>query len=124
MKIEDLNVLLVEDDRNVRATVRSMLQEMGINSIHESHDGQAAWEYLENNDWKINMIICDWNMPHVTGIEFLREVRLAYPNMAFLMITARADKNSVLAAKSCDVTGYIRKPFSFEDLRKKIASMI
>lgn len=123
MKLNDLTVLLVEDSKDVKRTIRSMLTEMGITQIFEASDGQQAMQYFDIDADGLDLIICDWNMPNMTGIEFLRQMRLAKPDLPFLMITARGDKDSVVAAKSANVTAYIRKPFSFNDLKTKIKSI-
>ncbi len=132
IKLNEIGVLLVEDDQNVRMSIKAMLQEIGITNIHEASDGQKALAKLDElsereengQDETISLIICDWNMPHKTGIEFLREVRQIHPEMPFLMVTARSDHESVTAAKENKVTGYIRKPFSFEDISKKVATIL
>jgi DNA-binding response OmpR family regulator len=72
----------------------------------------------------VNFIICDWNMPGITGINFLRQVRTTHPHIPFLMITGRADKNSVIEAKSVGVSAYIKKPFSPRQLEEKVRFLI
>ncbi len=120
----DTNILLVEDDLNVRMTVRSMLTEMGVKNIFEKKDGQEALTFVENMQVRLDLIICDWNMPHKTGLEFLREIKQSYPEILFLMITARNDEDSVLTAKEANVSAYIRKPFSFEELKTKVQTLL
>ena len=122
--MNETNVLLVEDDVNVRTAIKGMLREMGISNIQEATDGVKALEYLDDHPDVLSLIVCDWNMPNKTGIGLLKDVRQAYPILPFLMVTARADKDSVLDAKNADVTGYICKPFSFEDFRKKVSTML
>lgn len=124
MKADNVTVLLVEDDQNVRSTLKAMLREMGVSQVFQAGDGQEALKYFDANPDGVDMVICDWNMPHKTGIEFLREIRQVYPDMPFLMITARADKESIIAAKSAQVTAYIRKPFTFDELKDKIMVMM
>jgi CheY-like chemotaxis protein len=122
--IHKTSVLLVEDDQNVRTAIRSMLTEMGVNHVFEAKDGRAALQYFEHDSEKVNLIICDWNMPHKTGIELLREVRQTRHDLPFLMITARADQQSVQAAKESHVTAYIRKPFTFDDMKVKMLAIM
>ncbi len=124
MKLNEHIFLLVEDDPNVRLTIKCMLHEMGITQIREAENGHTALRFLEGEAIEISFIICDWNMPHKTGIEFLREVRQVSETIPFLMITARADKDSILAAKSSNVTAYIRKPFTFKELKDKITAVL
>lgn len=132
IELKDTIILLVEDDQNVRSSIKAMLQEMGISMIYEAADGQQALKTLDEiNEHaqsgykeKVSMIICDWNMPHKTGIEFLREVRQIDPKLPFLMVTARSDQESVSAAIENKVTSYIRKPFTYLDLSKKVSSIL
>jgi two-component system chemotaxis response regulator CheY len=121
-KMDNLNILLAEDDSHVRMTIRSMLLEMSIRSIKEVADGQEALHELESSD-KPDLIICDWNMPHKTGMDVLKETRSLYPDLPFLMVTARADTGSVMSAKEALVTAYIRKPFSFDAFQSKISKI-
>jgi len=124
MIIYDLGVLLVEDDLTVCNTLRCMLQEMGVTNIYEANDGNHALALLDQRPDNISMTICDWNMAGKTGIELLQEIRVDYPELPFLMVTARADEASVLQAKELCVTGYIRKPFSYDCLQKKISNIV
>ena len=64
----------------------------------------------------VNVIICDWNMPNMNGVEFLRQLRSVDAEIPFLMVTGRTDVNSVVEAKSSGVTAYISKPFSPQQL--------
>ncbi len=115
-----LKVLLVEDQCDARSLMRGMLGEMGVTQIFESKDGREALQFLDAAFDFIDMIICDWNMPGMTGLELLRQLRTVDPDLPFLMITSRSDMESVVAAKSANVTGYIRKPFSPAQLEAKI----
>lgn len=128
MDISKINALLVDDDNNTRISIKSMLQEMGLSNIREAKDGQEALSAVDQsfsgtND-PIDLIICDWNMPHKTGISFLREVRQLDTEIPFLMITARADQESVQTAINDKVTAYIRKPFNFDQLKTKVFSAL
>ena len=119
-KLEDTKVLLVEDQHESRALLRNMLIELGITQIFDAPDGRQALDFLDNAFDFIDIIICDWNMPHMTGVELLRQLRTVDPDMPFLMVTGRADMDSVVEAKSSGVTGYIRKPFSTTQLEAKL----
>ena len=68
----------------------------------------------------MNLIICDWNMPNMNGVELLRQLRTVDPDMPFLMVTGRTDIESVVEAKSSGVTAYISKPFSSQQLEAKL----
>lgn len=118
--LSDIRILIVEDQSDARAMMRGMLGEMGVTQIFESSDGREALKFLDAAFDFIDLIVCDWNMPGMTGIELLRQLRSVDPDMPFLMVTARSDMDSVVAAKTAHVTGYIRKPFSPAQLEAKL----
>lgn len=125
MKPNQMNVLLIEDDTNTRSTLRMMLQEMGITQVYESTNGSDAMEYVDKTEGKnLDLVICDWNMPGKTGFEVLEEIRAIDTELPFLMVTARADQESVTDAKDAGVSGYIRKPFTLDELEKKVKAVI
>ncbi|NCC22908.1 MAG: response regulator [Alphaproteobacteria bacterium] len=116
----DLRVLLVEDQPDSRALIRNMLIELGITQVFESSDGKQALQFMDTAFDFIDIVICDWNMPGMTGVELLRQLRSADPSFPFLMVTGRADRGSVMEARSSGVTGYIAKPFSPTQLEAKL----
>ncbi len=118
--LADLKVLVVEDQAEARAMMRNMLMELGITQIFESSDGREALSFIDSAYDFIDMIVCDWNMPKMTGVEVLRQLRTADPDLPFLMVTGRSDLESVVEAKSSGVTAYIRKPFSPAQLEAKL----
>lgn len=120
MDLSTLTVLIVEDEANVRFTIRAMLQELNITAVHECKDAAQALSVMVEKPNFFRLVLCDWNMPGMKGLDFLKEVRKDYPELPFIMITARADEPSILAAKDANVTAYIRKPFSSNELRSKI----
>lgn len=73
-----------------------------------------------DGDDSVDVILCDWNMPRLSGLELLKQIRTCGPDLPFLMITGNADLEAVVEAKTYGVTGYIRKPFSADQLRKKL----
>lgn len=118
--IEKLKVLVVDDQSDMRSMVRGMLSDMGITQIFEASDGREALTFADAAIDMIDVVICDWNMPKLTGIELLRQMRSVLPQLPFLMLTGRGDLDSVAEAKSCGVTAYIRKPFSPANLEIKL----
>ena len=120
MDYSNITVLIVEDEANVRFTIRAMLQEMDITAVHESKDAAQALAVIAEKPNFFRLVLCDWNMPGMKGIDFLKKVREDYPEIPFIMITARADETSILAAKDANVTAYIRKPFSSNELKSKV----
>lgn len=124
LKFEDLKILLVEDQSDVRAMLRGMLFEFGITQVFECPDGRQALTFIDTAFDFVDVIICDWNMPGLSGVELLRQLRTVYPGVPFLMITGRSDMDSVIEAKSSGVSGYIRKPFSKAQLEAKLRIMM
>jgi len=119
-KFTDMKVLIVDDQSDARALLRNMLMKFGINQIFESEDGRQALSFLDTAFDFVDFIICDWNMPNITGVELLRQLRTVDPNMPFLMVTGRGDAESIIEAKSSGVTGYIKKPFSSDQFEAKM----
>lgn len=118
--ISDLKVLVVEDQSDARALLRNMLSELGVTQIFEARDGNEALRFMDSAFDFVNLIICDWNMPKMSGVELLRQMRTVDPNVPFLMVSGRSDMESVMEAKSSGVTGYIRKPYSPAQLEAKL----
>jgi two-component system chemotaxis response regulator CheY len=123
-KIGNLSVLVIDDQAEIRSLLCEILKDAGIPHVFEAGDAKAALNLIDDDLGMINFILCDWNMPGMKGIDFLRHVRTAYPDMPFLMITSRGDKNSVIDAKAAGVSAYIRKPFSPKQLEEKIEALL
>ncbi|MGH1398904.1 MAG: response regulator [Alphaproteobacteria bacterium] len=115
-----LKVLIVEDQQEARAMIRNMLMELGINQVFDAADGRQALDFMDSAFDFVNLIMCDWNMPNMSGVEFLRQLRSVDPDVPFLMVSGRADMDSVMEAKGSGVTGYITKPFSAQQLEAKL----
>ncbi|MFY8095840.1 MAG: response regulator [Niveispirillum sp.] len=120
---EKLNVLLVEDNAFAQRLARQVLVQLGVQHIHIVPDGKAAIEALEDSELRYDLIISDWNMPNVTGLQLLQHVRKTWENMPFLMLTGNQTADFVQAARANKVDGYIIKPFSPLQLRQKICSI-
>jgi len=118
-----MRVLIVEDIFEAMNLLRTMLHDLGITQVFTAKDGKEALDFLGEFDEEIDMIICDWNMPRMTGLELLNQVRTVDPDIPFLMVTGIADRDSVVAAKSAGVTGYIVKPYSSVQLSKKLSAV-
>lgn len=120
---EGLRVLVAEDEPLAAKLARGALRLMGITQVVVAKDGLEALKQLADFDGDFQLIISDWNMPNMTGIEFLRTVRKLYPNMPFIMLTSNANKEFVLAAAKHGVNGYIAKPFSLDQVRQKVEAV-
>lgn len=118
-----LRVLLAEDEVMATKLAQGALRAMGITDVVTVEDGERALEVLELEQGQFQLIISDWNMPKLSGLDFLKAVRVRYPHMVFLMLTGNANKEFVINAKKHGVDAYIAKPFSPAQLHKKIEAL-
>lgn len=116
------SVLIIDDMMMIRKIVKKSLVELDYKNVIEASNGQEAWEILEANVDRIGLIVSDWNMPVMTGIDFLRKVRTTETtkNVPFIFLTAEADMAQVKLGLEVGADNYILKPFSPNDLMKKI----
>lgn len=122
--LEGKRVLIVDDDQTMRTLIRRMLTRMKITQLAEADGGEQALQRIEEAGAPVDLIICDWNMPGMSGIELFDRVHSLNPQLPFLMLTGRADANSVTAAKKAGVPAYIVKPISPDELRTKIIFLL
>ena len=115
-----LNILIVDDERSVVKILRTMLTNIGVGQILVAHDGIEASGFLDECGDKIDIIICDWNMPHMNGLQLLKKVRSSDPDKAFVMLTGTATQEAVREAKRLKITAFIAKPFSQLEISKKL----
>lgn len=117
---KSLKILVVDDFATMRKVVRNLLKQGGYENVVEAEDGVAALRILKST--KIDFVISDWNMPNMTGIDLLKAVRAdaETAKTPFLMVTAEALQENVLAAVKAGVSNYIVKPFTAEVLSEKI----
>ncbi|WP_428246817.1 response regulator [Ferrovibrio sp.] len=121
---ERLRVLLVEDDAFAQRLAASVLKQLGVSNLVMVKDGQAAIDQLNQDDTtQYDLIISDWNMPNVTGLDLLKHVRKTWENMPFLMLTGNANEDFVRIAQANRVDAYIIKPFSPAQLKQKIMAI-
>ncbi|MCB2185482.1 MAG: chemotaxis protein CheW [Deltaproteobacteria bacterium] len=118
----ELIVLLVEDSDIMRKMEKKILGDLGYTQVLEAADGQAAVKVLESGE-PVDLIICDWNMPGMNGLELLTWVRASekWPGLPFIMATARGEKKEVAQAGEAGVSAMVSKPFTPPELKGKIA---
>ncbi len=121
--MDDISVLIVEDDKDLVRLIDLLLREIGITKIARASNGRQAIGDLRKNVDKYSLIISDWNMPEVSGLELLQQVRIRRPKLPFLMLTGRSKKSEILAAVKAGVTAYIAKPFTPHELQTKILAL-
>lgn len=121
---KEMQILIVDDYKTMLRIVRNLLRQLGFNNVEEASDGTEALEKLREND--IGLVISDWNMEPMTGLQLLKEVRSdeKLRTTPFIMITAESKTENVIAAKEAGVNNYIVKPFNAETLRAKMSAVI
>ena len=121
----DLNmkVLVVDDFATMRRILRNILKQIGFTNISEADDGKTALKELKKE--KYDLILCDWNMPEMQGIDLLNEIRSddELKGTPFVMVTAKAQKNNIIQAVKAGVNSYIVKPFTAETINEKLTKM-
>ncbi len=118
-----LRVLVAENEEMASKLVRGALRIIGITDIVHMRDGAEAVKVLDREQDGFQLIISDWNMPSVSGLDLLRYVRMHYSHVKFVMLTGRNETDSVLQAKALGVDAYIAKPFSPDAVKKKIEAL-
>ena len=115
-----MKVLVVDDFATMRRILKNILKQIGFTKIIDADDGSTALAMLKKN--KVDLIISDWNMPMVSGLELLKAVRSdeSIKDMPFLMVTAESQKDSVVQAIQAGVSNYVVKPFTPDTIKEKL----
>ncbi|MCL2269896.1 MAG: response regulator [Treponema sp.] len=117
-------ILVVDDSRIMRNTVKGVFSRLGINSVFiESDNGEDALAQL--NMFPIDLVLLDWNMPRLSGLDFLKKVRSMdkYKNLPIIMVTSEAAKYNVIEALKAGATDYITKPINIDLFKDKITKL-
>ena len=119
-----IKIMVVDDFATMRKVIRNLLKQVGYENIVEAEDGVIALKMLKSQ--KIDLVVSDWNMPNMTGLELLKSVRADedLKSTPFLMVTAEALQDNVIAAVKAGVSNYIVKPFTAEVLNDKITKIL
>lgn len=121
---KSMPILIVDDYKTMLRIIRNLLRQLDFQNIDEATDGNAALQRLYQKDYEL--IISDWNMEPMTGLQLLREVRRneRLRHIPFIMVTAESKTENVIAAKEAGVSNYIVKPFNAETLKTKLQSVL
>jgi two-component system, chemotaxis family, chemotaxis protein CheY len=119
-----LQVLVVDDDETMRALLCRMLRRMKVAGAREAESAEQAFEILAAPQSDIGLVICDWTMPGMSGIELYQQISAWRPGLPFLMLTGRADGDAVATARAAGVRDYILKPVSAQELALKIHALL
>ena len=120
---KNMRVVIVDDYTTMLRILRNLLRQLEINNVEEANDGDTAYQLMQKNPPEL--VISDWNMVPVTGLDLLRKVRAdaKLKHIPFIMVTAESKTENVITAKQAGVSNYIVKPFNADTLRAKIASV-
>ena len=116
----NMKILVVDDFSTMRRIVRNLLKELGFSNVHEAEDGVDALKKLRAESF--DFVVSDWNMPNMTGIDLLREIRkdAALKHLPVLMVTAEAKRENIIEAAQAGASGYVVKPFTAITLDEKL----
>ncbi len=117
-----MKILIVDDSSTMRRIIINTLSRIGYSDVLEAENGKAGLDQLGKGG--VEMIITDWNMPEMDGLEFVGNVRTQNPSIPILMVTTNAAKEDIVAALQAGVNNYVVKPFTPETLKEKIESLL
>lgn len=117
---KDMKILIVDDFSTMRRIIKNLLRDLGFTNTHEADDGVTALPMLRNGDY--DFLVTDWNMPGMSGIDLLKQVRsdAKLAALPVLMVTAEAKRDQIIEAAQAGVNGYVVKPFTAQVLKEKI----
>jgi len=115
-----MKVLIVDDFATMRRILKNILKQIGFSNITEADDGKTA--LIELKKEQFDLVLCDWNMPEMSGLELLQKVRSddELKDTPFVMVTAEAQKDNILEAVKAGVNNYVVKPFTAETIGEKL----
>jgi len=119
---KNMNILVVDDYQTMIRIIKNLLKQLGFINIDEATDGKAALEKIAAKPY--GLIISDWNMEPMTGLDLLKSVRGGGSKVPFIMVTAESKTENVIAAKEAGVNNYIVKPFNADTLKTKLTSVL
>ena len=122
---KNAKILVVDDMKSMRLAIKKKLKVLEQTNITEADDGGAAWNAIEESigsGQPFDLILSDWNMPNMTGIELLKKVRedARTKHLTFVLVTAESEKEQVMEAIKLGVSTYLTKPFTQESFNEKI----
>lgn len=120
-----MKLLVVDDSSTMRRIIKNTLVRLGYKDILEGEDGLQGWGVLnENSD--VGMLITDWNMPEMNGLELVKKVRAdaRFRDLPIIMVTTEGGKAEVITALKAGVNNYIVKPFTPQVLKEKLAAVL
>ena len=119
-----MKVLVVDDSSTMRRIIVNTLSRLGYKDTVQGADGVEAWEAMQANP-DVNVVITDWNMPNMNGLELVKKIRAEekYVDIPIIMVTTEGGKAEVITALKAGVNNYIAKPFTPQVLKEKFEQM-
>ena len=124
MRIQDVNILIVDDVNAIRVQIRELLKNVGFERVILSSNGLEARNFLQEDD--IHLILCDWHMQPMDGLELLKYCRTSkkYQDVGFIMVTAESTKELVVQAVTHGTDDYMVKPLTVEGIQTKVMAVL
>ena len=118
-----MKILIVDDFSTMRRIIKNLLRDLGFTNTAEADDGTSALPMLQSGSF--DFLVTDWNMPGMTGIDLLRNIRAdaKLKHLPVMMVTAEAKREQIIEAAQCGVNGYIIKPFTAQTLEEKLGKV-
>lgn len=120
-----MKLLVVDDSSTMRRIIKNTLSRLGYENVLEGEDGVQGWNVL-NENVDMGMLITDWNMPEMNGLELVKKVRAdaRFADLPIIMVTTEGGKTEVITALKAGVNNYIVKPFTPQVLKEKLAAVL
>jgi two-component system chemotaxis response regulator CheY len=120
-----MRILIVDDSSTMRRIIQTTLTKIGYTEFLQAEDGRIAWEILRNNT-EIDIVILDWNMPNMNGLELTKHIRKddRFIDVPIIMATTEGDRREVITAVKAGVNNYIIKPFTPKVLGEKLQNVL
>ncbi|MDD3770395.1 response regulator [Sulfuricurvum sp. IAE1] len=120
-----MKLLVVDDSSTMRRIIKNTLSRLGYEDVLEGEDGVQGWNALNENP-DMGMLITDWNMPEMNGLELVKKVRAdaRFTDLPIIMVTTEGGKAEVITALKAGVNNYIVKPFTPQVLKEKLAAVL
>jgi two-component system chemotaxis response regulator CheY len=120
-----MKILVVDDSSTMRRIIKNTLGRIGHKDILEAEDGVVAWKVMSENS-NIDILITDWNMPEMNGLQLVQKVRAEekYTDLPIIMVTTEGGKTEVITALKAGVDNYIVKPFTPQVLQEKLEAVL
>jgi len=119
---KNMNILVVDDYVTMIRIISNLLKQLNFVNIDQALDGRAALEKMSAKSY--GLIISDWNMEPMTGLDFLKELRSKGNNVPFILVTAESKTENIVAARDAGVNNYIVKPFNADTLKTKLSQVL